>query len=95
MRILCLIPHCHPGRPSGGQWGGLGVISAICSTNREFRKGNHTKCIYYFKIRFFISFFSCRISKYFFLREHCLILYFFIFIKIPFFFLLVINFPLQ
>lgn len=83
----------HPALPPraalGGQ-GGLGGISAIWSTNREFRKGNHTKCFWYFKIGFFISFLcvcpaesqgaassgSCFLLEYF----------FFIFIKIPFFF---------
>lgn len=73
--ILCLIL-----RWTRGVSGGAGVVSAICSTNQEFRKGNHTKCICYFKIRFFISFFffPAESQSTFFLREHCLILYFFL-----------------
>lgn len=90
-----LPPRAALGGSVGGRWG---VISAICSTNQEFRKGNHTKCIYYFKIRFFISFFPAESQStfFFFLREHCLILYFFFYLhKNTLFFLLVINFPLQ
>lgn len=70
-----------------GQEGGWGVISAICSTNQEFRKGNHTKCICYLKICFFISFYPTESQSTFFSQGALIILFFFfIFIKIPLFF---------
>lgn len=50
--IFCLVL-----RWTLGVSGGAGVVSVICSTNQEFRKGNHTKCICYLKIHFFNSFF--------------------------------------
>lgn len=91
-------PPLPPRAALGGQEGGWGVISAICSTNQEFRKGNHTKCICYLKIRFFISFYPAESqSTFFFFSQGALIILYIIFYlhKNTLFIILVINFPLQ
>lgn len=67
----CVNSRPQPPLPPGGgvQWGGgCGVISAICSTNQEFRKGKPYKMHLFQNTLLYLFFFflSCRISKYFF-----------------------------